>query len=70
MSQGCDSALKNKLNYGFAEVVLVYTISYSLYAEFAEIVSIKSHLEKYEKVSILIRVGYSGQFGIIFVPEE
>ena len=34
MSQGRDSALRNKLNYGFAEVVL--------YAEFAKIVPVKN----------------------------
>ena len=38
MSQGRDSALRNKLNYGFAEVVL--------YAEFAKIVSVKNPPKK------------------------
>ena len=38
MSQGRDSALRNKLNYGFAEVVL--------YAEFAKIVPVKNRTEK------------------------
>jgi len=40
MSQGRDSALRNKLNYGFAEVVL--------YAEFAKIVSVKNQRKKVE----------------------
>ena len=43
MSQGRDSALRNKLNYGFAEVVL--------YAEFAKIVSVKDPPKKSRKVS-------------------
>ena len=41
MSQGRDSALRNKLNYGFAEVVL--------YAEFAKIVPVKNRNEKKQK---------------------